>query len=208
MSDTKITDSNYVRLDSDGTSPAKSLAFPKVLRTEEDLIQTISPNDKYEAGTSLRRQDSFTHKYSSTSVEKKNSLWDEINHGKDDKIVQMHFAAKSVDIIKEQDHTSIFRFEKPFYKESCKTLSHFMKGFWLDGLSNAITLLANVIGTTIIYIFISRFDDATLQASYGLSMSYFFFIFIALNESSYEITSLTISKAHGSSKFELLTTYL
>ena len=83
-----------------------------------------------------------------------------------------------------------------------------MKGFWLDGVSNAITLLANVIGTTIIYIFISQFDDSTLQASYGLSMSYFFFIFIALTDSSYEITSLTISKSYGSRKYAFLTTYL
>ena len=143
------------------------------------------------------------------NLERRGSLWDEIAHGKDDKIEAINISAKTVKEAKEveEEDDCTLRFEKPFYKMPGSIIRHYMKEFWLDGASNALTLLANVIGTTIIYIMIAQFDDALLQASYGLSMSYFFFIFIALTESSYEITSLTISKAHGAKQFSLLTTY-
>ena len=83
-----------------------------------------------------------------------------------------------------------------------------MKSFWIDGLSNTIAMIAGQIGTTIIFNLISKSEDTTLMASLGLSMSYYFFIFVALKVSLYELTSLTISKAHGSKKYSLLTTYL
>lgn len=207
-------DSNYVKVSSNERAPKPNI----ISKVSKDSIKSPQKNSVSDfdseriydqQGATLRRKSSFVHKMSGGSLERKGSLWDEIHHGKDDKNEAVSMRAKPVKEVtneaEEEDCT--IRFEKPFYKMDGKTIRHYMKEFWLDGASNAITLLANVIGTTMIYVMIAQFDDALLQASYGLSMSYFFFIFIALNESSYEITSLTISKAHGAKQYSFLTTY-
>lgn len=58
------------------------------------------------------------------------------------------------------------------------------------------------------YIFIARWDDPLLQASFGLAMSFFFFIFQSLNEAIFEVTGLSLSLAKGKGRFEYMTTCL
>jgi hypothetical protein len=58
------------------------------------------------------------------------------------------------------------------------------------------------------YVFIARWDDPLLQASFGLAMSFFFFIFQSLNEAIFEVTGLSLSLAKGKGRFDYMTTCL
>ena len=77
------------------------------------------------------------------------------------------------------------RFNKPFYALPVLTILHFMKSFWIDGISNTIAILAGQIGMTIIFSLTAKSGDVTLLASLGISVSCYFLIFNAIKDRYY-----------------------
>jgi hypothetical protein len=69
--------------------------------------------------------------------------------------------------------------------------------FLSSGLSMAITNSANCIVICINFYYIGKLKDATLQASFGLGISYFNFVFFSLCLATTEVTGIQCSKFFG-----------
>lgn len=70
--------------------------------------------------------------------------------------------------------------------------------YLIVGISLAINNAANVMVILTNFIYIGRLEDPLIQASFGLGVSYYMFLFMSLNLGCYEVTGIQCAKIYGS----------
>ena len=93
--------------------------------------------------------------------------------------------------------------QMPFKQVMAETL-YFLK----FGFSMALNNSSNVVIQLICFIYIGQLDDATLEASMGLAVSYFSFFFLALCLACYEVTGIQCAKWYGNRNFYMMSVSL
>lgn len=80
---------------------------------------------------------------------------------------------------------------------------------WLStGLALALNNSANQIIVLVNFLMIGRLNDPLLQASFGLGISYWYYMSMILNIATYEVTGIQCSKFFGRRDFEMMSVSL
>jgi Na+-driven multidrug efflux pump len=80
-----------------------------------------------------------------------------------------------------------------------KVLCQEISAFLVEGLSCAMNNACNIFVILINFIYIGALKDPTLNASFGLGISYFMFIFTSINLASFEVTGIECAYWWGKS---------
>lgn len=101
-------------------------------------------------------------------------------------------------------------FIAPFYSKQTnpKLLSRYVLSYIQDSISQSQPFLQNLITSTILFMYIGRLDHPFIQACIGISLTCYFFIYIAGTGANYEVLGIQCSKIFGGQKHSQLTTVL
>jgi len=91
-------------------------------------------------------------------------------------------------------------FHVPFWRMPSKLLWIEIRDFLSKGLFCALNNSCNVVVILINFIFIGYLEDPLIQASFGLGVSYFMFLYMSLNLAAFEVTGIECGKMFGIKK--------
>ena len=92
-------------------------------------------------------------------------------------------------------------FSQPWYKLSASVIIKEAINFYSESLALVLSMAANVFIFFINIAYIGSLGDELLLASFGLGVSYIFFMFLSLNLSCFEVQGIFSAKNFGARNF-------
>jgi len=88
-------------------------------------------------------------------------------------------------------------FRVPFTRMAWRPLMKEIGKFLLDGFACALNNSCNIVVIFVNFIYIGMLGDPLLEASFGLGVSYFMFLFMSLNLGCFEVTGIDCAQVWG-----------